>query len=39
MSIDRFGTEMLETNVCWQLLRDSEVGRLAVHHPENRGSP
>jgi uncharacterized protein len=37
MSIDRFGTEVLETNVCWQLLRDSEVGRLAVSitdHPD-----
>jgi nitroimidazol reductase NimA-like FMN-containing flavoprotein (pyridoxamine 5'-phosphate oxidase superfamily) len=37
MSVDRFGTEVLETNVCWQLLRDSEVGRLAVSitdHPD-----
>ena len=37
MSIDLFGTEVLETNVCWQLLRDSEVGRLAVSitdHPD-----
>jgi uncharacterized protein len=37
MSVDRFGTEVLETNVCWQFLRDSEVGRLAVSitdHPD-----
>jgi uncharacterized protein len=37
MSVDRFGTEVLESNVCWQLLRDSEVGRLAVSitdHPD-----
>jgi nitroimidazol reductase NimA-like FMN-containing flavoprotein (pyridoxamine 5'-phosphate oxidase superfamily) len=37
MSVDRFGTEVLEANVCWQLLRDSEVGRLAVSitdHPD-----
>jgi nitroimidazol reductase NimA-like FMN-containing flavoprotein (pyridoxamine 5'-phosphate oxidase superfamily) len=30
MSVDRFGTEVLETNACWQFLRDSEAGRLAV---------
>jgi hypothetical protein len=38
MSVDRFGTEVLETNACWQFLRDSEVGRLAVsitNHPDN----
>jgi uncharacterized protein len=37
MRVDRFGTEVLETNVCLQLLRDSEVGRLAVSitdHPD-----
>jgi uncharacterized protein len=37
MSVDRFGTEVLETNVCWELLRSSEVGRLAVSitdHPD-----
>jgi nitroimidazol reductase NimA-like FMN-containing flavoprotein (pyridoxamine 5'-phosphate oxidase superfamily) len=37
MSVDRFGIEVLETNVCWQLLRDSDVGRLAVSitdHPD-----
>jgi hypothetical protein len=37
MSVDRFGTEVLETNVCWQLLRAAEVGRLAVSitdHPD-----
>jgi uncharacterized protein len=37
MNVDRFGTEVLETNVCWQLLRDGEVGRLAVSitdHPD-----
>jgi hypothetical protein len=37
MSVDRFGTEILETDVCWQLLRNSEVGRLAVsitEHPD-----
>jgi hypothetical protein len=37
MSVDRFGAEVLETNVCWQLLRVTEVGRLAVsitEHPD-----
>jgi nitroimidazol reductase NimA-like FMN-containing flavoprotein (pyridoxamine 5'-phosphate oxidase superfamily) len=37
MSVDRFGAEVLETNVCWELLREAEVGRLAVtitEHPE-----
>lgn len=37
MSVDRFGTEVLEANVCWQFLRDTEVGRLAVSitdHPD-----
>ena len=37
MSVDRFGTEVLETNVCWELLRATEVGRLAVSitdHPD-----
>jgi uncharacterized protein len=37
MSVDRFGTEVLEANVCWQFLRDAEVGRLAVsitNHPD-----
>jgi nitroimidazol reductase NimA-like FMN-containing flavoprotein (pyridoxamine 5'-phosphate oxidase superfamily) len=37
MSVDRFGIEVLETNACWQFLRDSDVGRLAVSitdHPD-----
>ena len=37
MSVDRFGAEVLETDVCWQLLRVTEVGRLAVsitEHPD-----
>jgi uncharacterized protein len=37
MSVDRFGTQVLETNVCWELLRSAEVGRLAVSitdHPD-----
>jgi nitroimidazol reductase NimA-like FMN-containing flavoprotein (pyridoxamine 5'-phosphate oxidase superfamily) len=34
---DRFGTTILETNTCWDLLRHSDVGRLAVSiadHPD-----
>ena len=37
MRVDRFGTEMLETNVCLELLRSTDVGRLAVSitdHPD-----
>jgi nitroimidazol reductase NimA-like FMN-containing flavoprotein (pyridoxamine 5'-phosphate oxidase superfamily) len=37
MSVDPLGIEVLEANVCWQFLRDSEVGRLAVSitdHPD-----
>jgi nitroimidazol reductase NimA-like FMN-containing flavoprotein (pyridoxamine 5'-phosphate oxidase superfamily) len=37
MTSDRFGTEVLEANECWQLLRTNEVGRLAVSitdHPD-----
>jgi uncharacterized protein len=37
MTGDRFGTEQLDANVCWQLLRANEVGRLAVSitdHPD-----
>ena len=37
MTVDRFGTEVLETNTCWELLRATEVGRLAVSitdHPD-----
>lgn len=37
MSVDRFGTEMLESNVCLALLRSTDVGRLAVSitdHPD-----
>jgi uncharacterized protein len=37
MSVDRFGTEMLATNVCLELLRSTDVGRLAVSitdHPD-----
>jgi nitroimidazol reductase NimA-like FMN-containing flavoprotein (pyridoxamine 5'-phosphate oxidase superfamily) len=36
-SVDRFGTEMLEAKVCWELLRSADVGRLAVSitdHPD-----
>jgi nitroimidazol reductase NimA-like FMN-containing flavoprotein (pyridoxamine 5'-phosphate oxidase superfamily) len=37
MRTDRVGTTILETNTCWELLRSSEVGRLAVaihNHPD-----
>jgi uncharacterized protein len=37
MTTDRLGTMVLEANTCWELLRRSEVGRLAVsirNHPE-----
>jgi uncharacterized protein len=37
MNVDRFGTEVLETNTCWNLLRAAPVGRLAVSitdHPD-----
>src|SRR5215216_1936738 len=37
MSVDRFGIEMRRTDVCWQLLRDTQVGRLAISvtdHPD-----
>jgi len=37
MTVDRSGTEVLETNTCWELLRATEVGRLAVSitdHPD-----
>ena len=37
MSTDRFGITILEANICWELLRSSEVGRLAVslgNHPD-----
>jgi nitroimidazol reductase NimA-like FMN-containing flavoprotein (pyridoxamine 5'-phosphate oxidase superfamily) len=38
MTTDRLGITILETNTCWELLRGSDVGRLAVsmgnHHPE-----
>jgi len=37
MNVDPSGSEVLETNACWQLLRSSEVGRLAVSitdHPD-----
>jgi nitroimidazol reductase NimA-like FMN-containing flavoprotein (pyridoxamine 5'-phosphate oxidase superfamily) len=30
MTTDRFGVTVLEANKCWELLRQSEVGRLAV---------
>jgi nitroimidazol reductase NimA-like FMN-containing flavoprotein (pyridoxamine 5'-phosphate oxidase superfamily) len=30
MTTDRFGTTVLEVNECWDLLRDAEVGRLAI---------
>lgn len=37
MTIDRPGIEILETSACWELLRGTGVGRLAVSvtdHPE-----
>jgi uncharacterized protein len=37
MAVDNVGSEVLETNECWRLLRSSEVGRLAVSitdHPD-----
>ena len=37
MTVDRFGTEVLEANVCWDLLRSTDVGRLAISitdHPD-----
>src|SRR5688572_16688942 len=37
MRTDRLGIAILETNTCWELLRSSEVGRLAVsigNHPD-----
>ena len=37
MTVDRYGTEVLDANVCWDLLRKTEVGRLAVSitdHPD-----
>jgi uncharacterized protein len=37
MTTDRFGMTVLETNACWDLLRRSDVGRLAVSiadHPD-----
>ena len=37
MSTDRLGITILEANTCWELLRSSEVGRLAVsigNHPD-----
>ena len=37
MTTDRFGITELEHHECWELLRDSEVGRLAVAiagHPD-----
>ena len=37
MTTDRFGMTELEHHECWELLRDSEVGRLAVAiagHPD-----
>src|SRR5688572_33264291 len=30
MRTDRLGIAILETNTCWELLRSSDVGRLAV---------
>ena len=30
MRTDRLGMTILEENTCWELLRDAEVGRLAV---------
>ena len=37
MSTDRLGITILEANTCWELLRSSEVGRLATsirNHPD-----
>ena len=37
MTTDRFGMAVLETSACWDLLRRSDVGRLAVSiadHPD-----
>jgi uncharacterized protein len=37
MTGDQFGIETLDSDVCWQLLRTNEVGRLAVSitdHPD-----
>ena len=37
MSTDRLGITILEANTCWELLRSSEVGRLAIsigNHPD-----
>ncbi len=37
MTVDRFGMTVLDQHECWQLLRDHEVGRLAVaitNHPD-----
>jgi uncharacterized protein len=37
METDRFGITILPTNTCWELLRQSQVGRLAVSiadHPD-----
>jgi uncharacterized protein len=37
MAVDRQGSEVLETNECWERLRSTEVGRLAVSitdHPD-----
>jgi nitroimidazol reductase NimA-like FMN-containing flavoprotein (pyridoxamine 5'-phosphate oxidase superfamily) len=37
MTVDRFGMTVLDQHECWQLLRDQEVGRLAVsiaNHPD-----
>ena len=37
MKTDRLGITILEANQCWELLRSSEVGRLAVsigNHPD-----
>ena len=37
MTTDRFGMTVLETSTCWELLRRSDVGRLAVSiadHPD-----
>ena len=37
MTTDRLGITILEANTCWELLRSSDVGRLAVsigNHPD-----
>lgn len=37
MSTDRLGITTLESNTCWELLRSSDVGRLAIsicNHPD-----